>query len=310
MKMKFGVVVPTLNAEKDWNRFAAAILRAVSPEQVLIIDSSSQDRTVELARSCGFRVHIIPAAEFDHGSTRNLGLQLLSGVDFIVYMTQDAVLDKADSIDLLLQSFDNPEIAAAYGRQLPRTNATPIEAHARLFNYPAAPAIRSLEDRKRLGLKTIFISNSFAAYRRSVLESLGGFPCGVIFGEDTLTAARLLLNGWKIAYAAQATVCHSHSHTMVQDLRRNFDIGVAHSRNPQILSEFGGAGGEGFRFVKSEVTYLSHRCPWLLPSAAMRTFLKLLGYRLGLTEGKLPNGIKRTLTMNPRFILQSLAKTN
>lgn len=297
--MKYGVAVPTLNAEKDWDRFAPALLKAASPEQVLIIDSSSSDRTVELAQSCGFKIHVIPSADFDHGGTRNIALRQLSGAEFIVYLTQDAIIERADSIDHLLRPFDDPAVAAAFGRQLPRPNASPIEAHARLFNYPAVSSIRSLSDRHRLGLKTIFLSNSFAAYRRSVLESSGGFPCGVHFGEDTLLAARLLLNGWKIAYAADATVYHSHSYTPFQDFRRNFDIGVAHARNPQILAEFGGAGNEGFRFVKSEIAFLRRRSPQLLPSAALRTALKLAGYRLGLMEGKLPRLLRRRLIVNP-----------
>ncbi len=36
--------------------------------------------------------------------------------------------------------------------------------------------------------------------------AVGGFPCDVIFGEDTVTAAKFLLAGWKIVYAAKAQV--------------------------------------------------------------------------------------------------------
>ena len=299
--MTYRIVIPTLNAAKEWECFASAILKCVSPEHVLIIDSSSRDRTVELAHSCGFKVHIIAADAFNHGCTRQLALQLLSDVEIVVYMTQDAVLANAGSVKILLQSFENKTIAAAFGRQLPRPNASPIEAHARLFNYPALSSIRAFNDRKRLGLKTIFISNSFAAYRRAALESVGGFPRNVIFGEDMLAAANLLLEGWQLAYVADAAVYHSHSYTLAQDLRRNFDIGVAHSRNSLILRQFGSAGGEGRRFVKSEVVYLWRRDPWLVPSALVRTFLKLLGYRLGLMERNLPLGLKRRLSMNRSF---------
>jgi rhamnosyltransferase len=59
-----------------------------------------------------------------------------------------------------------------------------------------------------LGIKSIFISNSFAAYRRSALLAVGGFRKDVIFGEDTVTAARLLLSGYQVAYSAQACVYH------------------------------------------------------------------------------------------------------
>ena len=81
-----------------------------------------------------------------------------------------------------------------------------------------------------IGIKAAFLSNSFAAYRRSALESVGGFPSDTIFGEDTFAAAKMLLNGWKIAYSAEATVYHSHNLTFIEEFRRYFDIGVFHSR--------------------------------------------------------------------------------
>lgn len=299
--MVYRVIIPTLNAAQDWDCLAPALLSAVSADKVLIIDSSSKDNTVALARSCGFAVHVIAAADFDHGGTRQLALSLFPDVDIFVYMTQDAILENAESINRLLDAFEDPLIGAAFGRQLPRPGASPIEAHARRFNYPSIPNVRSMEDRDRLGLKTIFISNSFAAYRRSALEAVGGFPSNTIFGEDTLTAAAMLPRGWKIAYVADAAVYHSHAYSLLQEFRRNFDIGVAHARNSSILTTFGRAGGEGLRFVKSETRYLLGHAPWLLPSAFVRTSLKLLGYRLGMIEDKIPPTIKRYLSMNRRY---------
>jgi rhamnosyltransferase len=158
-----------------------------------------------------------------------------------------------------------------------------------------------LGDRERLGFKTIFISNSFAAYRRTALMEGGGFPKDVIFGEDTITAAKLLLGGWKIAYVAEAKVYHSHSYTWTQDFKRYFDIGVLHARESWLLEEFGGAGGEGGRFVRSELSYLWPRYWWLIPSALIRTALKLVGYRLGRIEKKLSLRWKRRLSMHRRF---------
>ena len=65
----------------------------------------------------------------------------------------------------------------------PGRGANPIEAHARLFNYPPVSAIRSLEDAAAMGFKAIFFSNSFGAYRRTALEQVGGFPKESNFGE-------------------------------------------------------------------------------------------------------------------------------
>jgi rhamnosyltransferase len=301
LTLSVGVVVPTLNAARDWPQFAPALLKAISADRVLIVDSSSVDGTPDLARSAGFRVRTIAPAEFDHGGTRQSAVELLSDVDIIVFLTQDAVLEGPGSIHALLEPFNDPTVAVAFGRQLPRADATPIETHARLFNYPSQASERTLASRGQLGFKTIFISNSFAAYRRKALMAAGGFPRNVIFGEDTITAAKLLLSGWKIVYAAEAKVYHSHRYSLTQDFKRYFDIGVLHTQQSWLLKEFGGTGGEGGRFVWSELSFLWPRYWWLIPSAIVRTVLKLIGYRLGRIENTLSLRWKRKLSMHSNF---------
>ncbi|HEY6848352.1 MAG TPA: glycosyltransferase family 2 protein, partial [Terracidiphilus sp.] len=140
-----------------------------------------------------------------------------------------------------------------------------------------------------------------AAYRRSALMNAGGFPTNVIFGEDMITAARLLLTGHKVAYVADACAHHSHPYTPMQEFKRYFDIGVLHSRERWLLDEFGKANGEGKRFVLSELRYLQGRDAWQIPSALLRTGIKLVGYQLGQMEARLTPGIKRRLSMHPKF---------
>jgi rhamnosyltransferase len=225
----------------------------------------------------------------------------LAHAEILVYLTQDAVLASPDAIKIMLAAFDDPLVAAACGRQLPRPEAGAIEAHARTFNYPTSSEIRSLTSRDRLGIKAVFLSNSFAAYRRSALLEVGGFPRDVIFGEDTVVAGKLLLSGFKVAYVAEACVYHSHSYTGVQEFRRYFDIGVLHSREHWLIDEFGNATGEGKHFVVSQLKYLRDTDLWQIPSALARIGVKLLGYRLGQIEVHLPLTIKLRLSMHPGF---------
>lgn len=302
------VIVPTLNASGDWSSFAPALLACAVPEQVLIVDSESTDGTPDLARAAGFQVRPVLRAEFNHGATRQLAADMLPSADILVYMTQDAVLVGPNALAALLAPFEDPRVGAAYGRQLPRPKATAIEAHARSFNYPPTSEIRSLEIREQRGIKTAFFSNSLAAYRRSALIGVGGFPRNVIFGEDTIVVAKLLMAGNKVAYVADSCAYHSHSYTLTQEFKRYFDIGVMHSREKWLLNEFGQPNGEGRRFVLSELRYLRHWNPWQIPSAIARTFTKLLGYRLGRVEARLTRGIKRRLSMQPGFWDRSISK--
>ena len=299
--MMMKVIVPTLNAARNWPLFARSLLACARPDQVLIIDSESADGTAELARAAGFQVSTISRSKFNHGGTRQMAAEMLSNTDILVYMTQDVILDGPNALAYLLAAFDGPRVGAAYGRQLPRPEAKAIEAHARCFNYPATSEIRTLASREQRGIKAVFFSDSLAAYRRSALMSVGGFPTDVIIGEDTVAAARLLLAGYKVAYVAEACAYHSHAYTMTQEFKRYFDTGVLHNRELWLLDEFGQASGEGKRFVLSELRYLLRQAVWQIPSALVRTLVKFLGYRIGRMEARLSLRIKRQLSMHPMF---------
>ncbi len=300
--VKFGLIVPTLNAGSEWIGWLDAFDdQSCKPDKLLVIDSSSTDKTVSLAKGYGFTVDIIRRHEFDHGGTRQNGLSFLDGVDVAVFLTQDAVLSDVDSICKIIEPFHDSRVAAVCGRQLPRKEATPIEAHARLYNYSSESFNRSIKDVDQFGLKTAFISNSFSAYRISALNEVGGFPENVIFGEDMYVAAKLLKAGYKIAYAADACVYHSHDYSFWQEFKRYFDMGVFHSHEPWIRQDFGGAEGEGVKFVVSESKYLLKHAFWRVPEGLLRTLLRYTGFRLGLMEKRLPLWLKRVLAMNKGY---------
>lgn len=281
-KVNFTVCIPTLNASNTWEKLWSAIkAQNLQPSEVLVLDSSSMDATADLAKRDGCRVVTIPRAEFRHGGTRQHAAELASGADVLVYLTQDSILADANALTRLVGAFEDASVGAAYGRQLPRPEANPIEAHARLFNYPRVSAIRSLKDTAAMGFKAIFFSNSFGAYRRVALEEAGGFPRESNFGEDTVVAARLLQRGWRIAYVAEAQAYHSHAYSCREEFRRYHRIGQLHGSEPWLLRDFGKASGEGRRFAMSEIQYLSRRAPWLIPEAILRTGLKYLGYKRG-----------------------------
>src|ERR1017187_7074839 len=282
-RSQVAVIIPTCNASKCWAKFSAGLrLQRLPASQVLVVDSNSDDGTRELASAEGYQVFRIDRRDFNHGGTRQLALKRVPWASIAVYLTQDAFLATPDSLDLLLSAFEDRRVAAAYGRQLPRAGAGPIEAHARLFNYPAQSDVRDFESRHTLGIKAAFLSNSFSAYRVSELHQVGGFPSDVIMAEDAIVAGRLLLAGWKTAYVAEAQVYHSHPFTIGEEFRRYFDIGVCHRREAWLREQFGKAGSEGGRYVRSEFSYLLRRSWHLIPVALLRTITKALGYQLGL----------------------------
>ena len=297
-----GVVIPTWNAGRHWSGIDKALRKqGIEPGQVLIVDSSSSDGTGALVRKAGYQLKVIPKESFRHGATRQLAAELLPESEILVYLTQDAVLCGEKSLENLLEAFSDPEVGGCYGRQLPRAEAGPIERHARLFNYSATPALRTYEDRTELGIRAAFFSNSFAAYRRTAFEEVGGFPRDTIIAEDSTVAARMLMAGWKIAYQPEATVIHSHALTIRQEFSRYFDTGVHHGRERWILDEFGYAGGEGRSFVMSEARYLLENQPSLLPWATVRNINKWCAYQLGRHEHYLPQSLKEVFSSQHGF---------
>lgn len=299
---RVGIVIPTLNAGKSFIKLLDSIARQTAKiNRKLVIDSGSVDKTVSLAEVYQYEVVNIDTGKFNHGRTRQFGIDYLTDIDIAVFLTQDVILHDMDSISKLVSSFEDTKIGAVYGRQLPHIGASLLAAHARLFNYPAKRQCKSYADKNKLGIKTAFMSDSFAAYRMKTLQGVGGFP-HVIVNEDMYVAAKMLMRGYQIAYEAEACVHHSHDYTLRQELQRYFDVGVFQSREPWIRAEFGGAEGEGVRLVKEQLRYLmKNKGTHCIPKAIIANAVKLIGYRLGMYEKYLPMRLKRALSGQSYF---------
>jgi rhamnosyltransferase len=294
--------LPTLNAARHWEQWVGALKsQSYQPETVCVIDSSSDDGTAEKARMEGFRVVSIDRKDFNHGGTRQMAVELLSEFDIFVFLTQDAILALPDVLENLVASFQDPAVGAAYGRQLAHPDAGCFGRFSRLMNYPSESATRTMADIHELGLKAAFLSNSFSAYRKDRLLAVGGFPSNVIFGEDMYVGARMLMAGWAIAYCADACVIHSHDYSIIQDVRRYFDMGAFHASEPWIFKTFGRAEKSGWTYVVEEYRYLLQHSPLRIPEAIVRTLARYFGYRTGLCERWIPRTIKRFLSMQPTY---------
>ncbi|MDA8077334.1 MAG: glycosyltransferase family 2 protein [Nitrospiraceae bacterium] len=292
------VIIPTHNAGQTLAGLLKAVRQQTVPCEIIVVDSFSTDDTAGIASSFGAAVKNVGQGGFGHGSSRNLGWRAAAG-DVIVYLTQDALPADDQAIARLTVYLDDRNVGAVFGRQLPRPGAGPFGAHARLFNYPGKSRIVTLADRERMGIRTPFFSNSFSAYRRSVLEEIGGFDEQVIMGEDVCAAGRLLLKGYGIAYAADAAVCHSHDYTVFGEFSRYFDIGVFHATESWLAESFGRPEGEGMRYLRSEARFLAHNGrPLLLPALLLRNAMKYAGYLLGKNHRMLPRRLARSMSMH------------
>lgn len=296
------ILIPTYNAASSLSALLEGLSRQRLPLfEIIVVDSSSTDSTLSIAKSYGVQTHVIPKHQFDHGGTRTFMGRLAKG-DVLVYVTQDALpVDDTALPVLVSKMLANEQIGAAFGRQIPHRNATPFARHLREFNYPTQSHTRTIRDRERYGMKTIFCSNSFAAYRRKALEHVGWFKEGLLMGEDMYACAKMVKQGYHIAYVAEACVYHSHNYSWQQEFKRYFDLGAFLKKEQWILEEFGKAEGEGLRFIRSELSFvIQNGFPHYVPISLLRATVKGLGYRLGHLHAYLPNRIIRWASMHSK----------
>jgi rhamnosyltransferase len=295
----FTVVIPTYNGGTLWKESARRLADQMpTPFRVKLIDSSSKDDTQETAQKFNFEVRQIDQKDFDHGGTRSYALEDID-TEFVVFLTQDALLEGTDAIANLVSVFTKEtDVVCAYGRQLPHLDANPLAQHARYNSYKSTSYVTSLNEDFPAGFRKAFLSNSFAAYRVDFLRSIGGFPKHLILGEDAYVAAKALVANKKVAYVSEAKVRHSHNYSVLQEFQRYFDIGVFHSTQSWMIDELGSVEGEGVKFALDQLKYVckSKKYPWLI-SSIFTSMAKFIGYKLGKKHSQLGVGLSRRLSM-------------
>jgi rhamnosyltransferase len=303
--MSVGICIPTLNPGRWIDRLIAG-LQAQAPHDlpILVLDSSSDDGTVDRLRALGAEVLTIARDRFDHGGTRNIALDRLD-TDVIVYLTQDAIPARPDAVATLVAAFDDDTTGMAYGRQLARPDAKSATRAHREVLYPVESMDVGPEAVASLGVRATFSSNSFAAYRRDALEEIGRFPERIVGNEDRWAAGQMLGRGWHVRYVAEAVVEHSHEYTVRQTVRRYFDAGVFEATNRWHEETFGQPHGYGRRLVAAQVAAAradgrSEQLRVVGLAAA-----GLLGHQLGRWHQAMPLRLRQRLTMAPNYFAAS-----
>ena len=305
--MLIDVLIPTYKPDETFKKLVSMLEKQTVPVNKIIV-MNTEEKYMEalhigtrfLADHKKLSVHHLSRKEFDHGKTRNAGAAK-SEADVIVFMTQDAVPKDETLIEKLIAPLSDPGIACAYARQLPAVDATVTEKLTREFNYPAKSRIKTKKDLEELGIKTYFCSNVCCAYNAAIFKELKGFVNRTIFNEDMIYAAKVIKEGYGIAYAADACVIHSHNYSGKQQFHRNFDLGVSQAEHPEIFEGIS-SESEGIRMVKDTIAKLKAAgAAKEIPAYIYTTGCKYIGYRLGKIYKRLPNWLIMKCTMSPLY---------
>ena len=256
--------------------------------EVVAIDSGSRDETLAILQRYPLRLHQIAPAEFGHGRTRNLSARLAHG-QWLVYLSQDAVPAHNHWLLNLTRHLKEPQVAAAFGRQLPPRQVGPIETFfleqtnpPRAFRHsPTLP-----EPGARPALGRIFFSNVNAAIKKAVWAQCP-FPEDLVMSEDQAFARAALAAGYALVYDPEAGVLHGHRYTLGQLFRRNFDSG--YSLRGIAGDGWGAVARLGAGYVWSELRYLARQGRWTtMPYAVLYELVKSAGFAAGRSGHRLP----------------------
>lgn len=296
------VVIPSYRPDEKFSRLVKKLQEQEYPiGTIFVINTKAGRFPKEVEQMEKVKVSHIERREFDHGATRDMGMQM-SKAEIVVFMTQDAVPADEYVIGNLVKVLEEDEMTgAAYARQLTASDCNYIEKYTRKFNYPENSRIKSKEDLQEMGIKTFFCSNVCAAYKRNIYEKVGGFCKKTIFNEDMILAGHMINDGYKVAYVAEARVIHSHNYTGMQQFHRNFDMAVSQAEHPEVFESIK-SESEGIKLVKQTAAHLvKRRKIHLVPKLVYQSGCKYIGYRMGKMYKKLPDKVVKWCSMSPGY---------
>lgn len=303
-KYTVDVIIPTFRSGDKFDQLIKKLYtQTVKPNRVWIlhtIEKEGDEQSYPQIEGSNIVVIPIEQKDFDHGGTRKYGASL-SDADIIMFMTQDAVPSDEYLIEKLLEPYEDPMVSATYARQLPDEKADLLERYTRYFNYPKHSRVKSKADIEELGIKTFFCSDVCATYRNCIYRQLGGFVEQTIFNEDMIMAAAMIRGDYKVAYAAEAKVVHSHRYSFEQQFTRNFDLGVSHNQYVEVFHGLK-SESEGMKLVLNSIRYLIEKKQFLkIPELIISSGCKFVGYQLGKRYDLFPKEFVKRCSMNKSY---------
>ena len=288
-KKRVSIVIPTYNGGEDFKR----CLRAIHAQEVdfsyevIAIDSGSTDRTVQVAKEFSVRVHEIDKKDFDHGLTRNRGIELSEG-EFIVLLTQDAVPADSRWLGALIKPFyEDQLIAGVYARQIPKDDAD-VLTKRHLNNWLTARTerdVKHITDRAAYEalppMKKYMFCNFddvCSCIRRSVWEKIPYERA--VFAEDLDWSKKVLEAGYKIVYEPGAAVIHSHDRSVFYEYKRTY---ICHRRLNELFGlrtvpTLGHVVRFGFKNIANDIPYVWKNEPDIINRLSLMLRVPLLSF--------------------------------
>lgn len=198
--MTVSIVVRCYNEAVHIERLLKGIVQQTQKDiEVIAVDSGSTDETVHILKRYPVKILHVAPEDFAFGYSCNLGCSSAQG-EFVVFISAHAYPVYRTWLDDLLEPFQDPAVALAYGKQ--RGGATTKYSEHQIFAtwYP---------EHSHLSQDHPFCNNANTAIRKSVWEKMP-YDETLTGLEDLEWARRIMRAGYKIAYVAEAEIVHIH----------------------------------------------------------------------------------------------------
>lgn len=226
--MLASVVIRTYNEEK----YLDLLLTAISNQkcdlvelEIVIVDSGSTDRTLEIAQRYECRITHIKKSDFTFGRSLNVGCEFAKG-DFLLFVSGHCIPVNENWLDELCKPLLDQVATYSYGRQEGKDTTKYSEYQHFEKWFP---------EYSKLPQQGYFCNNANAGVTREAWqqyqfdEELSGL-------EDMHLAQKLVEKNHKIAYTASASVYHIHDETWRQvRVRYEREAYALHQIMPEML---------------------------------------------------------------------------
>jgi glycosyltransferase involved in cell wall biosynthesis len=309
---------------RDGDRYLEEVLESVRnqridrPVEVLVVDSGSSDRSVDIARSSGVRLVQIPPGEFSHGGIRNRMMELSEG-EHVAFLTQDATPATRHWLSNLLAGFElSPDVALVFGPYIARSDAShmvnrELREFFAGFSEDGEPSLQRLgpdADRgagyRRQPGRLTFFTDANGCVARWAWDRVPYRDAP--YAEDQLLAAEMIEAGFSKVFHPGAAVYHSHDYGPLTYLRRCFDewrglrevYGHVENAAPKrvarrLLDETRG----DVEFLRDAGTPLSGRL-WGGARSALHHTVRMIGAIAGSRADRLPPRLRSLLSLEGR----------
>lgn len=206
--MLASIVIRTYNEEKHLEDLLQAANNQISSPvdyEVVLVDSGSTDRTLEIAEKYNCRIVHIDKSQFTFGRSLNMGCDYADG-DILVFISGHCIPTSNSWLNTLVRPILEEKAVYTYGRQIGADDTKFSEHQVFEKYYPKSSLIPQ---------EGYFCNNANAALLKAEWKE---FPfCEELTGlEDMHMAKSLVDQGKKIAYVAEAPVYHIHNENWKQ----------------------------------------------------------------------------------------------